>query len=443
MKSFRSYWGMAIVMCLVNAVAFIDRTSLPLLVQPITRDLKISDTQMSLLIGLAFIFTYSIGGIFVGALVDRFPRRRILSSGLFFWGVATMLCGTTFSYLVMFVGRLGVGLGEAAGGPACMSIIKDAFAPQHRGRAIAMWAMGAGLGAGSALLAGGAILRAVGETGSVMLPVLGEFRAWQIVLFACGLIAFPVGLLVTFLPEPNRTLNATGGVETADFRSAITGILSRWQIFLPLFISNAATIMISASYTSWFPAFLGRTWHVPGGEIGLRLGIIVLLLNTGGQFAAGYLIDVMRRRLGPNAIPLFGALICAIVFVPAAFIPHLQTLGNTWILIAVLVCSVASLFTIGTATIVQLTANVAVGRVSGIHFAWVGITGTAIAPTVVALLSDRVFGARAESIGKALSAFAGTLSVVALLGFILVWFALRRDASALDQTAKTGMAAEV
>ena len=25
-------WGMAIVMCLVNAVAFIDRTSLPLLV---------------------------------------------------------------------------------------------------------------------------------------------------------------------------------------------------------------------------------------------------------------------------------------------------------------------------------------------------------------------------------------------------------------------------
>ena len=44
-------WGMAVVMCLVNAVAFIDRTALPLLVQPITRDLHISDTQMSLLIG--------------------------------------------------------------------------------------------------------------------------------------------------------------------------------------------------------------------------------------------------------------------------------------------------------------------------------------------------------------------------------------------------------
>ena len=198
-------WGMAIVMCMVNAVAFIDRSALPLLVQPITRDLKISDTQMSLLIGLAFILTYSIGGLFVGALVDRFPRKRILATAIGFWATSTMLCGTTFNFITMFIARCGVGLGEAAGGPACMSIIKDAFAPQYRGRAIAMWAMGAGIGAGSALLAGGAILRLVGETGAVELPLLGAIRAWQLVLMACGLMAWPVALLVSLLPEPKRT----------------------------------------------------------------------------------------------------------------------------------------------------------------------------------------------------------------------------------------------
>jgi MFS family permease len=427
-------WGIAIVMCLVNAVAFIDRTSLPLLVQPITRDLKISDTQMSLLIGLAFIFTYSLGGLVAGVLVDRFPRRRILALGITFWGAATILCGSTFNYLVMFVGRLGVGFGEAACGPACMSIIKDAFAPQQRGRAIAMWAMGAGLGAGGALLAGGTILRLVGETGSLTLPLLGTVKAWQVVLVACGLIALPVALLVTLLPEPARSVTTGAGIESAGFRSALLNMSRRWQVFVPLFIANAATIMISTGYTSWFPAFLGRVWHVPGGEIGLRLGTIVLLLNTGGQFVAGVLIDLIRRRANPNIVPLFGVVMCAIVFVPATFIRFAPTLDVTWAMIAVLVCSAASLFTIGTATIVHLTPGHAVGRVSGIHFAWAGTVGTAIAPTVVALLSDRVFGANADSIGRALSAFAGTLSVVALLCFALVWLALRREQSASAST---------
>jgi MFS family permease len=422
-------WGMAVVMCLVNAVAFIDRTALPLLVQPITRDLHISDTQMSLLIGLAFILTYSIGGLFVGALVDRFPRKRILAAGISFWATSTILCGTTFNYLAMFIGRCGVGLGEAAGGPACMSIIKDAFAPQYRGRAIAMWAMGAGLGAGSALLAGGAILRLVGETGSVDLPLLGTIRAWQVVLMVCGLMAFPVALLVSLLPEPKRTAAKSTDKNEIDFRSAALNMLKRWHVFLPLFIANAATIMISTSYTSWIPAFLARTWHLSGAEIGLRLGLIVLILNTGGQFAAGILVDFIRKTFGAAAVALFGLVMCAIVLLPAAFIPYASSLELTWLMIAVLVCSAASLFTIGTATVVHLTPSHVVGKISGVHFAWIGITGTAIAPTLVALLSDRVFGATTAAIGEALSAFAGTLSVVALLGFALVWLFLRREAS--------------
>jgi MFS family permease len=429
-------WGMAIVMCMVNAVAFIDRSALPLLVQPVTRDLKISDTQMSLLIGLAFILTYSIGGLFVGALVDRFPRKRILATAIGFWATSTMLCGTTFNFITMFIGRCGVGLGEAAGGPACMSIIKDAFAPQYRGRAIAMWAMGAGIGAGSALLAGGAILRLVGETGSVALPLLGTIRAWQLVLMACGLMAWPVALLVSLLPEPKRTVANSADSNETDFRAALLNMRKRWHVFLPLFIANAATIMISTSYMSWIPAFLARSWHLSGPEIGLRMGLIVLVLNTGGQFAAGMLVDIIRRTYGTNAVPLFGLLMCVVVLPPAALIPYASSLDMTWVMIAVLVPSVASLFTIGTATLVQLTPSHVVGKISGLHFAWAGTTGTAIAPTLVALLSDRVFGATPAAIGEALSAFAGTLSVVALCGYALVWVFLRRE-NAVPTAAET------
>src|SRR5207245_5426999 len=113
-----THWWMVGVLCLVNAVAFIDRAALPLLVQPIKRDLGISDTMMSLLIGAAFIITYAIGGFFVGVLVDRFSRRRILGIGIAAWGVSTILCGSATTYAGLFLGRCGVGAGEATCGPA-------------------------------------------------------------------------------------------------------------------------------------------------------------------------------------------------------------------------------------------------------------------------------------------------------------------------------------
>jgi MFS family permease len=366
-----------------------------------------------------------------------FRASVFLAAGISFWATATILCGTTFNFVTMFIGRCGVGLGEAAGGPACMSIIKDAFAPQYRGRAIAIWAMGAGIGAGSALLAGGAILRLVGETGSVDLPLLGTMRAWQIVLIACGLLALPVALLVSLLPEPKRTAPAKIDTTEINLRSALLNMQKRWYVFVPLFIANAATIMISTSYMSWIPAFLARVWHVPGGEIGLRLGLIVLIFNTGGQFLAGILVDYIRKTYGAKHVALFGIVMCAVVLLPAAFIPYAGSLAVTWPLIAILVCAISSLFTIGTTTVVHLTPSHVVGKISGIHFAWVGITGTAIAPTLVALLSDRVFGATVTAIGEALSALTGTLAVVALLGFALVWIFLRRENAifAAEQTA--------
>ena len=119
-------------------------------------------------------------------------------------------------------------------------------------------------------------------------------------------------------------------------------MIKRWHVFLPLFIANAATIMISTSYNSWIPAFLARTWHLSGAEIGFRMGLIVLFLNTGGQFAAGILVDFIRKKFGAGAVPLFGLAMCAIVLLPAAFIPYASSLQMTWLMIAVLVCSAAA-----------------------------------------------------------------------------------------------------
>lgn len=405
------HWWLVTVLCLVNAVAFIDRAALPLLVQPIKRELQISDTSISLLIGIAFIATYSLGGWFIGVLVDRYARRRILAADISAWGFATIFCGFSTTYIGLFLGRCGVGAGEAACGPASMSLVKDAFAPRFRGRAIAIWAMGASIGGGLALLTGGTILHLVGENGTYVLPLVGiSLASWQLVMIACGAIALPVAALVFTFPEPPRRMVSDD--TSPALKEAFAAVRAKWTIFVPLFLANAATIMLSVGYASWIPAFLGRTWHIPAGEIGLTYGLIVLFLSTASQFIAGFLVDLVYKRYGLPAVPALGVAVCAVISVPAILIPTAGSLSETWALLAAFNLLAASLFTVGTSTIVHLSSGPIIGKITAVHFGWVGITGTAIGPTIVALVADRVFFGSGEALGSALSSVGGTLAII-------------------------------
>ncbi|WP_247384345.1 MFS transporter [Bradyrhizobium sp. 143] len=427
-------WWLVGVLCLVNAVAFIDRAALPLLVQPIKRDLQISDTLMSFLIGAAFIITYSVGGWFVGVLVDRFRRRRILAMGVAVWGLSTMFCGSVSTYAGLFLGRCGVGAGEATCGPSSMSLVTDAFHPRFRGRAVAIWAMGASIGGGLALLGGGAILHFVGESGSYILPLLGiAVRSWQLVLIACGAIALPVALLVYSFREPTRR-SATTDSPFA-LRDALEVVRDRWLLFAPLFLANAATIMLSVGYSSWIPAFLGRVWKIPAGEIGLTYGLIVLFLSTASQFIAGFLVDTVYRRWGLSAIPALGVVVSGLIFLPAVFVPAAGSIVSVWMLLAVFNLLAASLFTIGTSTIVHLSPGPAIGKITAVHFAWVGITGTAIAPTLVAIVAESFFQG---ALGSALSTVGGTLAALGGLSLLVVYWQLRPNETVASLARETG-----
>ena len=89
----RYAWYVVAVLTFVYVFSFIDRQILNLLVRPIRRDLGISDTQMSLLMGLGFAVFYTFCGIPLGWLVDRKSRRSIIALGFVFWSIMTAGCG--------------------------------------------------------------------------------------------------------------------------------------------------------------------------------------------------------------------------------------------------------------------------------------------------------------------------------------------------------------
>ena len=111
-------WYTVAVLLLAYTLSFIDRMILTLLVAPIRAALDISDTQVSLLIGLAFALFYTLLGLPIAWIADRWNRRNLILIGVALWSAMTAGCGFAGSYATLFLARMGVGVGEAALSPA-------------------------------------------------------------------------------------------------------------------------------------------------------------------------------------------------------------------------------------------------------------------------------------------------------------------------------------
>ncbi len=121
---------MVMLLVAAYAIAFVDRQILTLLVEPVKRDLGITDTQFSLLSGLAFTLFYTIMGIPFAWLADRGSRRNLIVASMTFWSVMTAACGMATSFLTLFLARIGVGVGEVALSLMAYSAIADSFRPR-------------------------------------------------------------------------------------------------------------------------------------------------------------------------------------------------------------------------------------------------------------------------------------------------------------------------
>jgi len=111
-------WFAVAALMVAYTSSFIDRQILTLLVQPIRADLTITDTQFSLLAGIAFSLFYTVMGVPLARLADRGSRRWIIFWGIVVWSVMTVACGLANSFWALFAARIGVGIGEAALSPA-------------------------------------------------------------------------------------------------------------------------------------------------------------------------------------------------------------------------------------------------------------------------------------------------------------------------------------
>ena len=102
------------LLVLVNMMSQLDRQIMSVLVEPIRLDLGLTDTQIGVVVGVAFSVFYTMAGLPLGRLADRANRRNVIAGVLSFWSLATAACGLAQGYWQLFAARVGVGIGEAA-----------------------------------------------------------------------------------------------------------------------------------------------------------------------------------------------------------------------------------------------------------------------------------------------------------------------------------------
>ncbi|MYF49071.1 MAG: MFS transporter [Gammaproteobacteria bacterium] len=126
--SSRTQWYVVLLLTMAATLSFIDRQILNVMIGPIKRDLGgLSDTEISLIIGLAFSLVFTLATVPLARMADHANRRNIIAAGIFAWSLATALAGKADSFRNLFLARMGVGIGEAALGPASTSLLADYF----------------------------------------------------------------------------------------------------------------------------------------------------------------------------------------------------------------------------------------------------------------------------------------------------------------------------
>lgn len=274
-----AWWALA----LLSAASFfnyLDRMVIAVLVEPMKRDLGLTDTQMGLVSGLAFALLYATAGLPLARLADRGARVRLLAACVAAWSLMTALTGQVRNFLELFLVRMGVGIGEAGCVPASHSLIADLFPPERRALALGIFQAGGLVGL---------------TVGLAIAGWLADTHGWRTALLVLGLAGLPLAALLALgLAEPPRTGQA-GPAPAERALAAVRALLGR-PVFRHVLLGISVGAFAAYGKAQWYPAFYVRSHGLGLTEIGLYGSLASGLGGILGILAGGALMVRLAPR---------------------------------------------------------------------------------------------------------------------------------------------------
>lgn len=371
-----------VLLLVIYAFNWVDRFALGLLLQDIKADLRLSDTQLGLLTGIAFALFYSVLGIPIARWADRGNRVTIITLTTGLWSAALALCGLASSFLQLLAIRVGVAVGEAGCVPPAQSMIADYFSRAERPRATAIYMLGVPLAA---------------VIGYFLAGWLNELYGWCMTFVCLGIPGLALATVARLtLREPrqqalvgNASVTIAANVRAATEPTLMQVFRTLWgnTTFRHLLFCWSMVSFFGTGIWQWKPAFFMRTYGMQTSEAGTWFAVIygvcaLVGLYVGGELASRHAANNERLQFRGIAVAycIFGAIQGAMFLSP-----------NQYLALALLALSTVGIYTAHGplfAAIQSLVAPSMRAMAIAIVYLFANLIGLGLGPLAAGALSD-------------------------------------------------------
>ena len=358
---------------LLNVINFVDRQFISSFAPFLKRDLDLSDTEIGLLTGIVFIFFYTVAGLFVGTLADRYNRTRIIGIGVILWSAFTAISGFAKNFFQLAAPRLFIGIGESTITPTTMSILSDRFNQERLGFAAGFYYLGVPVGVGASLLIAGYIE-----------PIIG----WRGCFYLLGFLGLILGFLMLLVKDSPRK-NISVRPDSQSFSEIISllykAITTSKSLVFTILAGTLYHVVLGAAQFEVIWAVADKGFNP--NTFGQINGWIFVVFGVLGSLFGGIASDWALKNYGlPRTWFL---LILTIILMPLAFTRYLDT-DN--ILFWVGICS--SAFSLGCfygpifAVIQELVPSSIKGTVVAFNLLCLNMLGIASGSILFGIIAD-------------------------------------------------------
>lgn len=270
------------MLLIVYTFNFLDRQILGILAKPIQAELALNDAQFGAIGGTAFAILYSVLGVPLALLADRWGKTRVIAASLVVWSGFTALCGVASNFWSLFLYRLGVGVGEAGGVAPSYALIADYYPLERRARALAIYSMGIPIGLACGVLLGAYIAALVN---------------WRVAFIAVGLAGIALAPVFLWIVRDRPRVAPAAGAARPPI-GPVFAILAGKPAFWLMAFGAGCSSLAGYGLALWVPKIIGIQFGWTGPRdlilVGQFMGSLLLVGGATGVFLGGVLAD----RLG-------------------------------------------------------------------------------------------------------------------------------------------------